>query len=277
MVYRRCGRSGLRLPLISLGLWQNFGHQRPISESRRIPPRLRRGHHPFRPRQQLRAPLRFRRGDLREDPRLGAGPVPRRDHRLHEGRLRHVARAVRGVGVAQVPSGEPRPEPAPHGPRLCRHLLLPSFRSRNAARGDHGSPGPGGAPGQGPVRRHLLVLGGAHPPGGRDPGPDGDAGAHPPAVVLHPQPLDRGRPSRRPRGPRDRLHRLLAPRPGRAQRPLPGGCPRGVQGRPRRLPDHGDADAGDAGQGADPRQAGHRPRVSRWLRWPSPGCSATPG
>lgn len=25
MVYRRCGRSGLRLPLISLGLWHNFG------------------------------------------------------------------------------------------------------------------------------------------------------------------------------------------------------------------------------------------------------------
>ena len=26
MEYRRCGRSGLQLPLISLGLWQNFGH-----------------------------------------------------------------------------------------------------------------------------------------------------------------------------------------------------------------------------------------------------------
>ena len=36
MVYRRCGRSGLRLPLISLGLWQSFGHERPLSESRRV-------------------------------------------------------------------------------------------------------------------------------------------------------------------------------------------------------------------------------------------------
>lgn len=26
MVYRRCGRSGLKLPVISLGLWHNFGH-----------------------------------------------------------------------------------------------------------------------------------------------------------------------------------------------------------------------------------------------------------
>ena len=25
MPYRRCGRSGLQLPAISLGLWQNFG------------------------------------------------------------------------------------------------------------------------------------------------------------------------------------------------------------------------------------------------------------
>ena len=29
MVYRRCGRSGLRLPAISLGLWHNFGGDTP--------------------------------------------------------------------------------------------------------------------------------------------------------------------------------------------------------------------------------------------------------
>jgi L-glyceraldehyde 3-phosphate reductase len=34
MPYRRCGRSGIRLPAISLGLWQNFGDDRPLSESR---------------------------------------------------------------------------------------------------------------------------------------------------------------------------------------------------------------------------------------------------
>jgi L-glyceraldehyde 3-phosphate reductase len=28
MTYRRCGRSGLRLPAVSLGLWHNFGHDR---------------------------------------------------------------------------------------------------------------------------------------------------------------------------------------------------------------------------------------------------------
>src|SRR3712207_3997654 len=34
--YRRCGRSGLKLPAISLGLWQNFGHDRPVETSRAI-------------------------------------------------------------------------------------------------------------------------------------------------------------------------------------------------------------------------------------------------
>jgi len=28
MTYRRCGRSGIRLPAVSLGLWQNFGDNR---------------------------------------------------------------------------------------------------------------------------------------------------------------------------------------------------------------------------------------------------------
>ncbi len=36
MQYRRCGRSGLRLPLISLGLWHNFGGSMPAPESRRM-------------------------------------------------------------------------------------------------------------------------------------------------------------------------------------------------------------------------------------------------
>ncbi|HEY3018401.1 MAG TPA: L-glyceraldehyde 3-phosphate reductase [Gaiellaceae bacterium] len=36
MTYNRCGRSGLLLPEISLGLWQNFGHDRPLDNSRAI-------------------------------------------------------------------------------------------------------------------------------------------------------------------------------------------------------------------------------------------------
>jgi aryl-alcohol dehydrogenase-like predicted oxidoreductase len=36
MPYRRCGRSGLKLPEISLGLWQNFGNDRPFDTQRAI-------------------------------------------------------------------------------------------------------------------------------------------------------------------------------------------------------------------------------------------------
>ena len=36
MNYRRCGRRGLLLPPISLGLWQNFGGTRPFEDSRAI-------------------------------------------------------------------------------------------------------------------------------------------------------------------------------------------------------------------------------------------------
>jgi L-glyceraldehyde 3-phosphate reductase len=32
--YRRCGRSGVQLPAISLGLWQNFGDDHPLANSR---------------------------------------------------------------------------------------------------------------------------------------------------------------------------------------------------------------------------------------------------
>src|ERR1700694_3586086 len=36
MTYRRSGRSGLQLPALSLGLWQNFGGTRPLETSRAI-------------------------------------------------------------------------------------------------------------------------------------------------------------------------------------------------------------------------------------------------
>jgi L-glyceraldehyde 3-phosphate reductase len=36
MPYRRCGRSGLLLPAVSLGLWHNFGHERPVDTQRAI-------------------------------------------------------------------------------------------------------------------------------------------------------------------------------------------------------------------------------------------------
>ena len=34
MTYRRCGRSGLKLPLLTLGLWYNFGGNVPFERAR---------------------------------------------------------------------------------------------------------------------------------------------------------------------------------------------------------------------------------------------------
>jgi L-glyceraldehyde 3-phosphate reductase len=36
MTYRRCGRSGVKLPAVSLGLWHNFGHAQPVGLQRAI-------------------------------------------------------------------------------------------------------------------------------------------------------------------------------------------------------------------------------------------------
>lgn len=36
MIYRRCGRSGLKLPALSLGLWHNFGDATPLAEQRAL-------------------------------------------------------------------------------------------------------------------------------------------------------------------------------------------------------------------------------------------------
>ncbi len=36
MEYKRCGRSGVLLPMVSLGLWQNFGMEKPLQEQREI-------------------------------------------------------------------------------------------------------------------------------------------------------------------------------------------------------------------------------------------------
>lgn len=36
MQYRHCGRSGLKLPVVSLGLWHNFGNATPLKEQREI-------------------------------------------------------------------------------------------------------------------------------------------------------------------------------------------------------------------------------------------------
>ena len=66
MPYRHTGRSGLKLPVVSLGLWQNFGDDRDEDTQRAILRRaFDRGVTALRPGQQLRPALRTRGGELR--------------------------------------------------------------------------------------------------------------------------------------------------------------------------------------------------------------------
>ncbi len=108
--YARVGQSGLKIPRISLGLWNNFGDDRPLTTQRAILlPRLRPRRDPLRPGQQLRPSRRQRGEQLRPHPRVRPAALPRRARHLEQGRLRHVARAVRRVGLAQVPAVVARP------------------------------------------------------------------------------------------------------------------------------------------------------------------------
>jgi hypothetical protein len=43
MVYNRSGRSGLMLPAVSLGLWNNFGHDHPLDGTESPGPTRRTG------------------------------------------------------------------------------------------------------------------------------------------------------------------------------------------------------------------------------------------
>ena len=165
MLYRRCGRSGLKLPAISLGLWHNFGARSPARDGPRDPPpRVRPRHHALRPRQQLRPAVRLGRGELRQRS-CGTTSRPYRDELIISTKA--------GYDMWPGPYGDWGSRKyllasldqslAPDGARLRRHLLLAPLRPRHAARGDDGRARRGRAPGQGALRRHLVVLGRAAP------------------------------------------------------------------------------------------------------------------
>ena len=96
MGYRRCGRSGIRLPMVSLGFWQNFGGDRPLETQRAIMQRaFDLGITHFDLANNYGPPVRLGRGQLRADPARGLRALPRRADHLHQGGLGHVARPVR--------------------------------------------------------------------------------------------------------------------------------------------------------------------------------------
>ncbi|MDH6228572.1 hypothetical protein M2169_005542 [Streptomyces sp. MJP52] len=96
MPYRRTGRSGLKLPALSLGLWHNFGPDRPVETQRAI---LRRafdlGITHFDLANNYGPPSGRRRIRLRRGTQGRSAALPRRDGDLHQGRLPDVGRPLR--------------------------------------------------------------------------------------------------------------------------------------------------------------------------------------
>ena len=192
MPYRRCGRSGIKLPAISLGLWNRFGDDTPIENQRAI---IRRA---------------FDLGITHIDLANNYGP-PYGSAEINFGRiLREDLRPWRDELIISTKAGYDM-WPGPYGEWGSRKYLLASldqslermgleyvdifyshrYRPGHAAGGDdrrarHRRPVRPRA-----VRRHLVLLGRADRRGGADRELARHAAADPPAVVLAAQPLDR--------------------------------------------------------------------------------------
>ena len=169
MQYRRSGRSGLQLPAISLGLWHNFGHDRPYETSRAI---VRRA---------------FDLGVTHFDLANNYGPPYGSAEETFGRLLRDDLRPYRDELVVSTKAGYDM-WPGPYGDGGSRKYLLASLdqslarlgldyvdifyshrlRPGDAARGDDGRARHGRAAGKGALRRHLVVLRRGHTPGGRD-------------------------------------------------------------------------------------------------------------
>ena len=164
MQYRRCGRSGLLLPAVSLGLWHNFGEGHPFETGRAI---VRRAFD-----------LGITHFDLANNygPPYGSaeetfGRLLAKDLAPYRDEL--IVSTKAGYDMWPGPYGEWGSRKyllasldqslRRHGARLRRHLLLAPLRPGDAARGDDGCARHGGAAGQGALRRHLFVHGRADP------------------------------------------------------------------------------------------------------------------
>ena len=236
MQYRFTGRSGLQLPALSLGLWQNFGTDRPEETQRAI---LRRA---------------FDRGVTHFDLANNYGPPYGRAEENFGRYLRDDFAPYRDELVISTKAGYDM-WPGPYGQGGgSRKYVLASLDQSLARMGldyvdifyshrfDPDTP----------IEETMMALDQAVRSGralyagissysaeqdarGRHDRPGaGHAAADPPAVVQHVQPLDRARPARRAGAAGDGLHRLHRAGPGPAHRPLPRRRPRGLAGGARR-------------------------------------------
>src|SRR4029450_5106395 len=225
MQYRRVGRSGLELPAISLGLWQNFGEDRPLETQRAIVrrafdlgithfdlannygPPYGSGEDNFR--RILATDLRGYRDELVISTKAGYDmwPGPYGDHGSRKYLLASLDQSLQRMGL-------------PYVDIFYSHRVDPDTPLEETMGALDTA-----------VRQGKALYAGISsysPERTRRGGGPRLSVAHPPALLLDHEPVDRGgRPAGRARGRGGRLHRLLPPGPGPADRPLPGRRPRG--------------------------------------------------
>ena len=164
MLYNRCGRSGLKLPAISLGLWHNFGEDTPQ-----------------RPKREI-CRTAFDLGITHFDLANNYGPPPGSAETLFGEILRNDFHGLRDELVISTKAGY-RMWPGPYGEWGSRKYLLSSldqslkrmgldyvdifyshrFDPEHAAGRDHAGARSGGAAGQGALCRHLLLQSASAP------------------------------------------------------------------------------------------------------------------
>ena len=221
--YRRCGRSGIQLPEVSLGLWHNFGDDRPLETQRAIlrrafdlgithfdlannygPPRT------ARPRSTsaaiMREDLRPYRDELIISTKAGYDmwPGPYGEWGSRKYLLASLDQSLRRMGLDYVDifySHRFDPDTPLEETMGALDTAVRSGKALYAGISSYSAERTAEAAGI--MRRH------------------GHADADPPALVLDAEPLDRGRPARRARPGGHRLHRVLAAGPGRADRQVP--------------------------------------------------------
>lgn len=99
MSYNRCGRSGLQLPAASLGLWHNFGDERPLEAQRAI---VRRAFDLGVTQIDLANTTAHPSARRRRTSEGCSATIWRRSATsscLDQGRLQHVARPVRQLSL----------------------------------------------------------------------------------------------------------------------------------------------------------------------------------
>ena len=268
MPYRRCGRSGLLLPAVSLGLWQNFGDDRPLETSRAI---VRRafdlGVTHFDLANNYGPPYGSAEENFGRLLRDGPPALPRR--------ARSISTKA-GYDMWPGPYGEWGSRKyllasldqslRADGPRLRRHLLLAPLRPGDAARGDDGRARHAPC---GRARRSTS----ASPPTRRRRRARRrailrDLGTplliHQPSYSMLNRWIEDGLLDALGERGR-RLHRLLAARAGDADRQVPGRHPRGLAREPQRLA---------LARHAHGRGAGEDPRAERDRRGARPDARA---